>query len=634
MPPPSVVGGRLSGFFHVWKKLGASDFVVRVLRWGYRPSFRESPTLSSVPILPTSYRDPVKHQAVGREIFAMLEKGALEEVFGDPGLGFYSRLFLVPKKNGKLRPIIDLRRLNRMLVIPRFQMETIQSVWDALIPGNFSFSLDLSDAYFHIPIRKDFRKYLRIFFDGRVFQFKALPFGLSTSPWIFTKVMSEVKQMVHLQNILLMMYLDDWLVQVASFLLGLSQVRFMLDLCSQLGLLVNQEKSELIPTQNFVFIGARFDLIQCMVYPKSENSRNLRLVVMEFLRATALPARTWQALLGTLGSQDRFVRFARLHMRPLQWFLAQHWNQLRDSQDALIPIPKLIKDQLRWWLVPGRMEEGVPLLPPDFQVRAFTDASTKGWGAQVDNSLYQGEWSAAEALLHINVLEMRAVIRALQAHCPPPRTRILVATDNTTVVAYINKEGGTRSWNLMLETLRLFGLIIRYDWTVKARYIPGRLNVIADQLSRSGQVLPSEWSLSHHVVQWLFSRWGTPHVDLFATRHNKKCPVFVSPAPDPLAWEVDALSLSLEGLSAYAYPPHQILLRFLQRFQMSKVCRVIVVAPFWPKQPWFPLLNQLSLEPPLQLPQSRHLLKQPLSNVFHQDVRVLNLHAWLLERNL
>ncbi|MGW8180319.1 MAG: reverse transcriptase domain-containing protein, partial [bacterium] len=127
-------------------------------------------------------------------IFAMLEKGALEEVFGDPGLGFYSRLFLVPKKNGKLRPIIDLRRLNRMLVIPRFQMETIQSVWDALIPGNFSFSLDLSDAYFHIPIRKDFRKYLRIFFDGRVFQFKALPFGLSTSPWIFTKVMSEVKQ--------------------------------------------------------------------------------------------------------------------------------------------------------------------------------------------------------------------------------------------------------------------------------------------------------------------------------------------------------------------------------------------------------------------------------------------------------
>jgi len=82
----------------------------------------------------------------------MLQKNAIEEVLGDPGLGFYSRIFLVPKKNGKLRPVIDLKRLNSHLIIPSFRMETIQSVWDALIPGSFTFSLDLSDAYFHVPI--------------------------------------------------------------------------------------------------------------------------------------------------------------------------------------------------------------------------------------------------------------------------------------------------------------------------------------------------------------------------------------------------------------------------------------------------------------------------------------------------
>ena len=85
------------------------------------------------------------------------------------------------------------------------------------------------------------------------------------------------------------------------------------------------------------------------------------------------------------------------------------------------------------------------------------------------------------------------------------------------------------------------------QWTLKARYIPGSLNVIADQLSRQEQTLPTEWSLHPLVVQDLFKRWGHPLVDLFATRYNNKCQVFVSPAPDPLAWQVDAFTLDLEG---------------------------------------------------------------------------------------
>ena len=94
------------------------------------------------------------------------------------------------------------------------------------------------------------------------------------------------------------------------------------------------------------------------------------------------------------------------------------------------------------------------------------------------------------------------------------------------------------------------------QWSLKARYILGSLNVIADQLSRQGQILPTEWSLHPLVIQDLFRKWGHPLVDLFANRYNYKCAVFVSSAPDPLAWAVGTLTLDLEGLNAYTYPPH------------------------------------------------------------------------------
>ena len=638
-PPPlptttqkEVVGGRLSAFWQVWQKKGADKWVVEVLRWGYQPKFKTRPTLSRESFMETHYRDPEKQSLIRQEVNTMLTKQAIEEVKGDIGLGYYSRLFLVAKKNGKLRPVINLKKLNKFLDIPRFHMETIQTVWETLSPGNYTFSLDLQDAYFHVPIHVNFRKYLRFAFEGKIYQFRALPFGLSTSPWAFTRVVSEVKKMVHLLNIMLNLYLDDWLVQVVSYQLGLEQAQMMLDLCRELGLLVNLEKSELTPSQDFVFIGARFNLVRALVFPSEANATKVAKLVWLFRTSKAQTARKWQSLLGTLGSQDRFIRYARFHMRPIQWHLALVWNQTTDSRDKLLEVPDYIKEHLKWWQVPHRLSQGVPLLPPQFDLKMFTDASTSGWGGQVEDQLYQGTWSHQEKNLHINVLEMRAIYMTLTQCSPPPQSQILVATDNKTVLAYVNKEGGTRSWFLMKETFSLFRLLIANNWTLKARYIPGSLNVIADQLSRQGQILPTEWSLHHQVVKDLFSRWGTPQVDLFATRYNRKCECFVSPAPDPLAWEVDALTLDLEGLVAYAYPPQQILLKFLQRFQLARRCRVILVAPFWPKQPWFPLLSQLTVDGPIPLPSWPNLLKQPLSNRFNHRVETLKLHAWLLER--
>ena len=88
--------------------------------------------------------------------------------------------------------------------------------------------------------------------------------------------------------------------------------------------------------------------------------------------------------------------------------------------------------------------------------------------------------------------------------------------------------------------------------TLKARHIPGCLNVMADLLSRSNQVQSTEWCLHPQVFKQICQKWFTPHVDLFATHLNHKLPLYVSPVPDPKAWDIDALNINWTNLTAYA----------------------------------------------------------------------------------
>ena len=107
-------------------------------------------------------------------------------------------------------------------------------------------SIHLSDAYFHIPINQKFRKFLTFCHRGT---HRALPFCLSTAPWIFTRVMEEVRKMAAVHMITMHMYIDDWLIRAQSPELVSSQLEWVLDLCSRLGLRVNFLKSDLVPSK-------------------------------------------------------------------------------------------------------------------------------------------------------------------------------------------------------------------------------------------------------------------------------------------------------------------------------------------------------------------------------------------------
>ncbi|XP_059407717.1 uncharacterized protein LOC132142091 [Carassius carassius] len=130
--------------------------------------------------------------------------------------GFYSPYFIVPKKGGGLRPILDLRVLNRALHRLPFKMLTQKRIFRCVRPQVWFAAIDLKDVYFHVSILPRHRPFLRFAFEGLAYQYKVLPCGLSRSPRVFTKVTEAALIPLREQGVCILNYLDDWLILAQS----------------------------------------------------------------------------------------------------------------------------------------------------------------------------------------------------------------------------------------------------------------------------------------------------------------------------------------------------------------------------------------------------------------------------------
>ena len=596
-----------------------------VLRDGYRVPFLNSPPpLSRTPVsFPTYWAGSPLAQALRQEVEAMLAKGALETA-RDPGPGFYSRLFLVEKASGGWRPVIDLSHLNEFVQLTPFKMETVASVLLSVREGDFLAFLDLKDTYFQIPIHPSSRKLLRFTSEGTVYQFRALCFGLSSAPQVFTRVFAAVSAWAHSHGIRLLRYLDDWLVLSSSERKAKQAVQSLLSLCRTLGFVINEKKLDLVPSQTAKYLGMTIDTETGKVFPSLARVEKFLMVAESFCTMDAPPAQLWQVILGHLASLERLVPHGRLWMRTLQWHLKAHWSPESDPPSLPVSLPREVRRDLFWWMVRDHLLTGVRFGTPALDLHLYSDASSSGWGAHLLDQHVSGVWSDQEKLLHTNLLEMKALFLGLQAF-----REDVIGHHVMTVVAYVNKQGGTVSRALCLLTSRLLRWTESFDIHLDARYLPGQANVLADLLSCRGQVVGTEWSLHPQVARSLLRVWGNPLIDLFATSLNAKLPLYCSLVPDPQAVFKDAFRHPWDDLDLYSFPPFPLVGRVIARDRESSRVAMTLVAPLWPEE-WFADLLLLLTQPPLALPWWDSMLWQPHCNLFHQGVHALNLHAWQL----
>ena len=623
------VGARLHLHAEGWERITRDKFVLRVVREGYRLPLRGHPPLRVHPRNIQLPRNPGRRRALLAEIQALRHKGAVEPA--DPETpGFYSHLFVVSKSSGGWRPVIDLKALNRYIEAPHFRMHTVASVLNTVSVGDWAFTVDLTDAYLHVPVHRESRKFLRFSVEGQVLQFRALPFGLSTAPRLFTRLANAVVAYLHQQGVSVIAYLDDWLVHHQCRETLVQHQQLLLVTLERLGLLVNVRKSQLEPTQDLQYLGVRFLLKEGTALLPQERVFATEALATKIGQRTHLTYHQASSLMGSLNWAASWIPLGRLALRPLQQYLRTQGLLERHGHSCTHP-QRVDQGLLQSLLSPWRdcrfLSQGIPIRRFRAELVLHTDASEHGWGAHLGDFQAHGTWTPLDQDLHINVLELRAVLLALQAFRYRVQGRqILVSTDNTSVVAYINHQGGTRSATLLQETSHLLLWCQSRNIQLRARHIPGRLNVIADALSRSHQVIPTEWQLHPQVVQRVFQVWGTPHLDLFATRHNAQLQQFVSPVPDNRARAVDALSLHWQGMWAYAFPPPPLLAKVLAKAWEEEL-EMILIAPLWPAQPWFPRLLELLADWPRALPHRPDLLSQGDTTSWGEQYR---LHAWRL----
>lgn len=510
-----------------------------------------------------------------------------------------SRLGTAPKKNGRLRMTLDQRFANRYVIAPKFQYEDLRTVLTMLRPGDFMVSLDLVDRFHHVNVHPDSRPTLAFEWDNQIYEYNVLPFGLSLSPYVFTKIVRPAVQYLRAKGIRVVAYMDDLLIMANSRAQCLNHLRTTLQTLQRLGWFISPEKSAFAPSQTRDYLGFTLCTMDGQVSLQVQPAKKLSVLkeVKRLLRLAAkgpVPARRVARVAGLCLALARVVTPTKVLLRNVYACLGKgrDWNrQVSLSQDAV--------QDLTWWAECLPSWSSTTIATATNVTYLETDASNTGWGAVLGTAEAAGQWGQHTATLHINAKEMLAVLRALLSFRKEIRDHtVIVRSDNMVTVSYINRMAG-RIPLLSRIARAIHNLCWASNTSITATHLPGLKNVAADRLSRLTDNY--DWGLSPQIFRAINQEWGPHSVDRFAAENNHLLPRFNARWRCPTAEAVDAFSQHWGGgENNFINPPFRLLPQILRKIQLDKA-QATIIAPIWPAQPWFSQLVRMATVPPARI---------------------------------
>ena len=441
------------------------------------------------------------------EIESLLQKAVIEPVpFAQRLQGFYSTFFLVPKKSGDLRAVINLRPLNQYLKTQHFKMDTLKTVLNLVKKDDWAISIDLKDAYFHVLIHPKHRKYLRFCIQGRAFQFTSF----------------------RSQNLAESFYKDS-----GSGCSSSKNAKHQIGCIP--GRLVSSEcKEKISPGEQGSYSQSSFSTrlldkqrkIKPGPYPRYNIHRREVLLRQGYCHAYSRENSEIKTCSHSFAGRKSVSKAVFTNSRP-DGFLHRNYTKCKVTNETYTTSPVVLVEtgiqrprndhsQVTSF---ERASELVVTGSQHCQGQIFVSNSSQqndchrcvhsDVGRESGSSDHTGFWSEEQKELHINCLELEAVILTIKNFLPQLRNQcVLVRSDNTTVIQYICSQGGTRSPQLCYKTWDLWQLAIKNNIILKAAHIAGKLNILPDQLSRI-VIRPTEWTLNDTVLRKIFSDLGS-----------------------------------------------------------------------------------------------------------------------------
>ena len=578
------VKGNLKSHFQFWSDIGANQYILDVISNGYKLPFKQIPEAIHIKNNRSSLEnDEFVKEAIGE----LLSTGAAVEVATKPKV---VNPLTVAQNSRKKRLVLDLRHVNKCLVIDKIKFEDWKTALLYAKKGYFMFSFDLKSGYHHIDIHKNFQDFLGFSwnFDGktRYFKFTVLPFGLATAGHIFTKTIRCLVKHWRSLGMEIVVYLDDGLGFGSTFDLALKASNMVQSDLEKAGLVANDGKSIWEPVLDLIWLGIGIDLNQGNLFITQKRLESVMSIINSILHRPRTTARILAQVTGKVISMS--LVFGNITSLMLRYSHMAIIN--RTAWDRFFNVDKLVLTELTFWknnlfvLNSRNIEHKIVT-----ERVVYSDASNTGCGGFIVNvhgSVCHRSWTGDESNMSSTYRELQGVYTVLTSMPLYLRgKRIRWYTDNQGVVSIVHK--GSMKKHLQDLAIEIYKFACSNSIDIYMEWIPRALNERADLLSRI--VDKDDWSVSISLFKYLDFLWGPFTFDRFADSNNTKLSKFNSKFWSPGTAGVDAFAYSWEAENNWLVPPINLICRCLQYLQFQRVNATLIV-PYWPSAAFWPMI--------------------------------------------
>jgi len=595
----------------MWQK--HSVYFAKIIKEGFVPQWNPCPPRIDRGDSINACRSQEEIEKMDAQVESLLKQEVIKPVKEEERESPYviSTFFGIPKPDGRMRGVINLKTINPYIPTTHFKMENLKTLKSLIRQRDYLIKIDLRDAFWHLAIHPKHRRYFRFRWRKQILEWQVMPFGYKDAPRLFTSMMKVITKVLRGLGIRLVIYMDDLLIMAESATQALNHRDIVIRVLTQFGMTINWEKSVLIPSQRVNFLGVIVDSIKMCLELPPEKLENVKLKVKALLTlgTKGRPPRLidLQSIVGTLQSTADCILPTRLHLNNLI-------SDLRQAEKGPAPLSPGSIEDLEWWLESMPLWNGKSILTPMPSHVLDTDASETAWGATcIDSTTYvrmESKGSFVDVMTS-NLRELTAIMYGVQTFARSANWHdcvVLVRTDNQVAMSYTNRMGGREPHlSAVAEQLHKFALSRRI--LVKAEWIPGIENTVADRLSRE----ETDWSdamLHPDLFRMIDTMWGPHTLDGAAAMWNRQLPRYVSWTLDPECLYTDLMSRPFPAQdNIYLNVPFAMIAPVLQKVRAEKAT-VTLVIPLWNQQSWWPILWELLADWPLVLPShSMPLLK-------------------------